>query len=415
MKDNTIRDEINYITCQTSMAHTFGNMISYIENWLESQFEPEHFKTKHIHSRIAHKQIRTTGSEFSKKPKPMLIIRPRIEWNDDSDVFLAGSLVTKRINDMYLGYGGSNLQHFIHDANKRVTMQYQMNREVFYFDIILIYGSLIQQVNMASYIKSKIRIDIPFFIETCLEGHLPKNLMNNLSKAVGIPLYDNNKSTKPFLDYINGKTMYPITYKLQNSSQTDEFYRYYPVNIDTLVTNFQVDEGEMNNRVNTKYSISFTIRCEFNTASSYFLFSDKFDKNYRLSLEEDQSCIYPVYTDVTNYEDSNLKDGWVLYNSPSCKLENRFDEVPIKSLLNSSIGRVIDYHIRKGLPLDPLIQIKVRQQGKPLESEKYRADYVANKLYFLNCPIGYTYKILVYINLSYANNLITELYGLNEK
>lgn len=410
-----MREQINYLTCQTSMAHTFGNMSAYIQNWLESQFETGHFKTKHIHSKIAHKQIRTTGQEFSKKPKPMMIIRPRIEWNDDSDVFLAGSLVTKRINDMYLGYGGSNLQEFIHDDSRKVTMKYQMSREVFYFDVILIYGSLIQQVNMASYIKSQIRIDVPFFIETCLEGHLPRNLMTNLSNAVGIPLYDDNKSVKPFLDYINGKTMYPITYKLQGSSQTDEFYRYYPVNIDTLVSNFSVDEGEMNNRVNTKYSISFSIRCEFNTASTYFLFSERFDKNYKLTLEDDQSYIYPAYTDVTAYEDSNLKDGWVLYNSPSCKLEDRFDEVSIKTLLNSSINRVIDYHIKNGMPLEPLIMIKVRQQGKVLESEKYKADFNNGKLYFMNCPIGYTYKILVYINLSYANELVSNLYNLDKE
>lgn len=404
-------DIINYVTCQTSLAHTFGNMCAYIQDWLESQFEPGHFKTRHIHSKIAHRQIRNTNTEFSKKPKPMMIIRPRIEWDDD-DAFLAGSLVTKKVNDLYMSYGGSNLQEFIHDPERRLTLKYQLNRNVFYFDVILIYGTLMQQVDMASYIQNRIPINTPFNIETCLEGFMPKNLISSISQCSGVPMYDEFGSAKKFLDYLNGHTLYPVTYKLKSSSQTDEFFRYYPVKIDTLVGNFSVDDGEQVNRVNSKYQVSFTIRCEFNTAGTYFLFSEKFNKNFKLDLEDSNDYILPMYTDVYAYEDINIKDGWVLYTAPSCKLEDRNDTVDIHALLNPSIRRILEYHLKNGIPVSELLEIKIRQQGKALDKNKFVIDYEKDKIYFIDCPVGYTYKIILYLNLRYTNNLIQELYNL---
>ena len=43
--------------------------------------------------------------------------------------------------------------------------------------------------------------------------------------------------TSAMINYMNSHSTCPVTYKIQGSTQTHEFYRYYPVSIDTLIQN----------------------------------------------------------------------------------------------------------------------------------------------------------------------------------
>ena len=403
---------MHFIQCMCSSAHTFGNVTAFIQNWLINLFPPDLFKTIHVNSKIAHAQLRSTGKEFLKKTPPMFVIRPRIDWNDNSK-FLNGTMIIERQGDLYHTYGGTNLQDFFKDNKSKIAIKYQLNRHVMYFDVILIFNTLMQQLNWSNYFLNAVRQDIPFNLETCLESYLSPEFLLVLSELSGVPMKDEENSNKTFLRYLNANSMYPITYKLQGSTKTDEYYRYYPVNIDTIVSNFDTDQGEKVGHVMDRYQISFSIRCEFYSTGFYYMFSDKITRRTIITVDDNDSMIIPVFTDVLGKEDVDLPIGWRLYASPSCRLEFPDDVVDISSQFNSSIRECINYHIERGIPLVEFFKLRVRKQGKLMEPGKdYFFDINDLTLHFINGSIFHTYKILIMINVEYVNNLVKSVYNL---
>ena len=80
-----------YIAVMGSTSHTYGNVLAFIQNWVLSLFPEDMFKTIHVNSKIAHRQIRSTTHEFIKKTKPMIIFRPRIAEHDEDRFFALGT------------------------------------------------------------------------------------------------------------------------------------------------------------------------------------------------------------------------------------------------------------------------------------------------------------------------------------
>ena len=413
LKEEKYGHAVHYIQCQCSSAHTFGNVTAFIQNWLLNLFPDGLFKTIHVNSKIAHAQLRSTPNEFLKKSPPMFIIRPRIDWNDNSR-FLNGTPLIERQGDLYSTYGGTNLQPFFQDNRNKVAVKYQLNRHVMNFDVILVFNTLMQQLNWANYFLNVVRQDAPFFLETCLESYLSPELLKEISDCSGVPMVDEDGSTKDFMKYLNSNSAYPITYKLQGSTQTEEYYRYYPARIDTIITNFTTDEGEKVGHVNSKYQMTFSIRCEFYATGFYYLFSDRLPEKSMIKINNEDSTIIPVFTDVITKEDIDLPLGWQLYASPSCRLEKEdYDSISIESLFNDSLKKAIKFHTDRGMPLFDFFKLRVRKQGKLLESGKdYQFDVSTYMLHFKHCSVYYTYKILVMINVDYINNLIKEIYSL---
>lgn len=404
--------EVNYVQCQSSASHTFGNITAFIQNWIINLFPENLFKTIHVNSKISHLQLRSTSKEFLKKSPPMFIIRPRVEWKDSSR-FLNGTMLIERRGDLYHSRGDTNLQEFFQDNKNKVSLKFQLNRSVVNFDVILIFDTLMEQINWSNYILNAVRHDIPFNIETCLESYLPPELLKQLSYCAGVPMIDEDGSNKNFIRYLNANSKYPITYKLQGSSGTEEFYRYYPATIDTIINNFNVDEGEKVGHITNRYQISFSVRCEFYSTGFYYLFSDKLSKDSMITLENDGSTIVPIFTDVLTRDDVDLPLGWKLYASPSCRLENPDDELDIESLFNTSIKNAIKFHMERGIPLGEFLKIRIRKQGKLLQAGiDYIFDPNTLKIKFHKCSTYYTYKILLMINIEYINNLIKDIYKL---
>lgn len=403
---------VRYMQCQCSSAHTFGNVTAFVQNWLLNLFPENLFKTIHVNSKIAHNQLRSTPKEFLKKQPPMFIIRPRVDWTD-SNKFLKGTPIIERQGDLYNTYGGTNLQDFFMDRKNKVAIKYQMNRHVMNFDVVLIFDTLMKQLNWSNYFLNAVRQEIPFNLQTCLESYLSPELLHQLSICAGIPMFDEDKSTKTFLKYMNSNSIQPITYKLQGSTGTEEYYRYYPVNIDTIITNFSADDGEKVGHITSRYQITFSIRCEFYATGFYYLFSDNLIKPNIISIDNDDSTIIPLFTDVLTKDDVDLPMGWQLYASPSCRLDKPDDVLNIGSLFNESIRKAVQFHFERGITLMDFLRIRIRKQGKLLDYDKdYEINFEDYTIHFKNCNTYYTYKILVMINVDYINNLIKDAYNL---
>ena len=63
------RNDKRYVALMSSMSHTYGNALAYMQNWIMNLFPEDLFSTIHVNSKIAHRQIRSTPEEFLKKVK----------------------------------------------------------------------------------------------------------------------------------------------------------------------------------------------------------------------------------------------------------------------------------------------------------------------------------------------------------
>lgn len=406
------KEDKRYVSLMSSMSHTYGNALAYMQNWIINLFPENMFKTIHVNSKIAHRQIRSTPHEYLKKSKPMIVFRPRIPSYDE-DRFLKGTAMIERQTDIYSSWGSSNLLTFFEDPDKDISVRYQMNRTVMYVDVVVLLSTLMQQLDYYHYLQNAVRIGHPFSLQTCFESYLPQEMLKILGDCVDVPLYDADGTTKTFLDYMNGHSYFPITYKLQGSTNSKEFYRYYPVSIDTTIMDLEKDDGERTGNVMTQYQISFTVKMEFYSTGFYYIFSNKL---YHIDLpiiDSSTTDIIPVFTDVLMKEDLQLAQGWSLFNRAACRLESSEDSINIKQMLNSSIMETIEYHLKNGLPLFDFIDIKLRKQGVPIRhGEHYEINWNTLDVHFKNADTYHTYSICVCLNVEYINNLMKTLYNL---
>ena len=399
--------EVKYVTMMGSAAHNYGNVLAQIQKWVLDKFPDKTFKTIHVQSKIAHRQLLSTPTEFLKKTRPIIVFRPRISY--DEQRFLDGTLLTERLGELYSRGANTDLQPFFYDDKNRIGIKYTLNRYVMYVDIAMIFNTLMQQINYVHFIKNSLRINIPFDIFTNLESYLSKDMMEFVSTLCGIPLKTEDGGTKEFLDYMNSNSVNPVTYKLQGSTGTDEYYRYYPADIIATITDLSADEPEKVGHVTGSSQINMTMKLEWYGTGFYYLFSDEVHNMPKPSVPSDSNLI-PIFTDVIMEEDLNLQPGWKMYYHCSCMLDKPKDSISFDDMLNHSIREVIAYHLSKGIPLDEALEIRIRRQGKLItENVNFKVDWENRMIYFNNKSFGfYTYTIMININILYINTLIKE-------
>ena len=403
--------EVKYVSLMGSAAHTYGNALAIAQKWILDLFPDNTFKTIHVNSRIAHRQILSTPHQFLKKSKPMIIFRPRIDY--DGERFMNHTLLTEKLTDVYNRGSHTDLQPFFMDGKNKMAIKYTLNRYVMYIDVVMVFSTLIQQINYIQYLKNSCRINIPFDIDCFLESYLSKDMMNIVSDISGVPMKDETGGTKEFLDYLNSNSAYPITYKLQGSTGTDEYYRYYPAKMITILSDINADDGERTGQTVSNYQISFSMKIEFWGTGFNYLFSDKIHKIPKPSIPKDGTLI-PIYTDVMMYEDLNLTPGWNVYNHATCRLDCAEDHVGIGGMLNASMKESILFYRKNGLPLMDIIDVRVRRQGELLTSpHHYEIDWDNFRVNFHNKDFGfYTYNIIIIVDTLRINELIKEIFKL---
>ena len=413
---------MEYAMAQASLAHTFGNVTSFITEYIRNLFTPNFFKTIHISSTIAYRQFnvfQNSNKEFLKKNKPMLIIKPRIEL-DDTDNFLYGTYLTTLITDSVVDTDFGNLQAFIEDIEKGIKIKYLLNRLKMFFDVSIITDTQINQINIANFLKNRIRQNAPFFIETCLESYIPRGIMELLSKDAGLDFYDSDGSVKTFLDYVNGVSPYPVTYKVKNSTSNDEFFRFYHVNIDTSFLNLSMDDGNKKGFVSDAHGVTFTVSTEFNGAGLYYYLTDTVGiiDQIDLSILDNKDQIIPIFT-LSNLFKGDVPSGWSIYANPFYKVESdtQVDEMDIKQILNNSLLTSINYCLTNSIPLETILKFSVMKDNKVLNRDigEYDIDFNTLTLITKNVSIYSTYRLLIYVNVMYINTLMLDVYEFNKE
>ena len=63
----------------------------------------------------------------------------------------------------------TDLQPFFKDNENQIASKYTLNRYLMYIDVIMVFNTLMQQINYIHFLKNAVPIGVPFDIETFIE------------------------------------------------------------------------------------------------------------------------------------------------------------------------------------------------------------------------------------------------------
>lgn len=421
---------MRYSMAAASMAHTYGNVTTFINNWLLSLFPNEYFKTNYVNSTIAYRDFTTYNNDrrqFLKKQKPMLILRPRIEIDVQDELPINQTYLANRIYDvMDEDIETGNLQNFFWDKDNNRQIQFLMNALRINFDVTIMVETMMEQINLVHYFKNRVRQGYDMRILACLESFISRDIMYTLAKDAGYEeVFTKEGSHKmgEFLSYVNNNSLYPVTVKYKNSSGRHEFFRFHHAYLDIAINNLSIDEPVKKNHVVDECYINFSVRCDFNTAGMYVYLSDndKVFENNTIDLSEDLIAdeLIPIMTPQQIFSKRTLPNGWQMFTAPAFDIDT--NEVPypldFSVLLNTSLMEAVKYHRKNGIPLITFMNIDVLKNNRTMEIERneYSIDWDNLTVYINNCNVNQEYRLLLSVNTQYLNDLLADIVKFKEE
>lgn len=402
--------------CNTAASHTYGNVMSIIEKYLLEEIFPKGlFENGSVlmSTTLASRQIRHLPHQMLKKEFPIMVLIPRISFGQGDDRFLSNTLMNSRFTNTQSFWGDGSLIPLAEDPRKHIWIHGHYNRAVMFIDVICSFNTYSEQMNWLSYLWNMAPINHNKFIRAPLELYIPDQFCNLIGHLVDIPINKDN-SVYDFLTYMNSIWDYPITYKLNGGSNTDDFFMYYLADIDVTFQEPQYGTGTKDGQIKRAFDISFTIRCDFNTIGYFTLNSPRLEKQINLpnNVEDINKAIVPIFSDSINLNDFDLPIGWKILGWPIFKLKQGENKISINSILNDSLRVTIDYHLKTGIPMERFIKIQFRENGQILNNEMYYIDWARRDLVLLNPNPRRTYRLIISVSIDYINNLIKEMYNL---
>lgn len=404
-----------------SITHTFGNVACAAIDYIQSFFPNNYFNKVHMSTKMAHRQLDAfrAKSGFWKNKKPMLILKPRIEL-DDSSKWFYGSTMTSRVTHGTSPMEFADLVPLVHSPDYGVGLHFLWNRYRIIYDVVIVVDTYNKQINIANDLKNRLNIEAPYMLNTCLEAYIPKTSVYTIADHMKIDRDD----TGEILRFMNTYSASPITYKLHNGSNRDEFFMLYPTNIETIATDLQLDDGETRGIIADTYTIGLSLSMEFYGVSAWYTFIGNKDETiirapYDEEITKNKGDIIPISSIPMNY-DLGLDKGWKILSAPCYFADpsQKVDETDISSIVSlSSIQHLIKHHKDKNIPLEPFLQFRCfkGREEIPRGIKGFDVDLDKQVIYTYYPDGNLSYRLFVLINSLAINNMATEITNFKEE
>lgn len=420
---NALSPEVNphgyslSLACQsgTDTLHSIGNVMGIVLQFIVDRFPNKTFATALPSTQLAHRQLRHTPKQIRTQEYPMCIVSPRVSLSGLDDRMASGSFGTTTWGSTSIRFQNrSEMEKLFFDKRKGIEWRGKINRVVVYFDFVLSFKSIAEQLNWADYLINMLPTDGNhyFDIDTALELAIPDGFLEETSKYAGIPVHDgpDGKDVSKFVDYLNMNSTFPVSYRFSSGRHRDAFYMYYMSSILCRISDLNYSNVTRNGQVDSDCPITFTMRCEFNTVGMFDLSVPNPKQTVKLIRDKAPSIIIPIYSDSFNEKDYPLLYGWKIFGSPIVHMDWNEKEVFIGGTFGTSLNAMIDYHLENNLPVNLLMDVKLRE-NHTLIDDGYYVDWERRTLVFTNINYTHTYRMIITINQLYINDLMKDMYG----
>ena len=403
-----------FFTASTSVSQIYGNAINAVQMYLENSMPSGFLKDRSISTTTSFRFFRRylhTHKEFESKQRPFMIIRPVVEMFDNvgSNDFLSGTPIVWHQGAV----GGSNLgkQNFFVDNTTGLGMAFRINRYKVNFEVVIQTNTYFSALDIYHYLNNTMVFNRSIYIPTSLESLIPKEMLIHLCEIVGINI-DDEANIPVLTRYLRKHSSYPISYKMKNSSSTDEYFLFYPQNIIATFTDLQCEDTTRKDMVEHYTNVGFKIECEFNAISSYYAWCRKgTHKKYKLCLHEsDHSAYIPLYTYERTFEDGDyIEKGYTLYCSNIIKtdpsLEGKDDVTSILPCIPPDLKVIMDDVLANGNDMQMLLIPRLIMNNIDGEFESdFEINWSNYKLTIKDSKPYMTYRFILYLNLAYYNS-----------
>jgi len=406
-----------------SIVHTFGNVACVAVDYMESFFGPDFFNKIHVSTKLSHRQLDVFRAKtgFWKNKKPMLVLRPRVDWEGNGNWFYGSTMMTRLAN------GRTHMEFadrvkLIHDPEHRLDVDFIWNRYKIIYDVVIVLETYNQQANIMHDLRNQLGIENYYPLQTILEAYIPKSVVYSIADYLHIDRND----TASILEYMNTVSEVPITYKLHKSSGNTEFFMMYPTRIEVFPSDLQPDDGTTKGMVTDTYTIGLSLSMEFNSVGVWYTFLFDSDDTFRKApmdenLMNSEDRVILMSSIPLGY-DLGLEKGWKIIESPfyfaTPDPKTGIDETDISEILNKiSIRNLINHHKQMNIPLEYFLQFRVFRGNKELPRgiKGFDIDLEQKKLYTYNAFNQDSHRLFVIINTMAINNMATEISNFDKK
>ena len=426
---------MNKTITNVSIAHTIGNVTALFTEFIKGWFPKNYFKHTHINTRMAYREQKreeNSDYEFIKKNRPILVVRPKLDA-DNNDIFLTYSMFTTNLFDMRFNGATTNFMSFFNDRTNQISLSFLMSRIRVVFDVTIMVDTEMEQINQYFYLLSRVVPDRIYRMNSALECMIPQSNIELISAYSGVPIKDNDTgTTKEFLRYMMSHANRYVTFKERPSTSSMDFFMYYPLAIDWVVTDLSRDEPNKKSWAVYTSNINFTLTTEFNTPAIYEFFTTR-PSPTEMGIQIDMGAdhwrdranginIIPYFT-VPNLFDSVMGDGFELLYTQAFETdpdkEDKNDELDLMPMFkNTNAYDIIEWHNKTGINNNVFLQFIIMRDNDKLEPGKdYDIDYETFRLIIHNAKADATYRLSVFLNNLYAQDILenyNELTSSNE-
>ena len=414
-------------TGTSSYGHTFGNVTESIKMDILSKFPKDFFKYINVSSKLIFRQFKKMKDnslvEFFKQENPKMYIRPSYEVATD-DIPFFNTVLTSHIMNGNGIVSKTSLMPIFRDIEKHIEMDFRMTRDRVYFDITIQVDTALAQMDLYKNMQSMISWDSPYTKVFSLESMIPNPMIRYIAYNANIEMDNSPGSIAVLLSYLHTHGSYPITYKIRNSTSSDEFFMYYQVPVLITYSDFSISDSNLKNMVSDNHTITFKVTCEFNHPSAYLIRSvSGMPKISPRSIRIENSShkeIIPLYTLDRLFEDKQyLLEGFKLYFTSSFKTEidkkDYDDFINLGDLLEENYTAVIKKYRLSNTPIDVLMCVEVYADNHLMElGYEYFINWGTMELHIKHSDPDLTYRVLIYANQTKFQEEFITLFEINK-
>lgn len=408
-------DRILY-SATTSSSHVFGNITQAMMMYLKSRMPYGFLKDSGVTTSSPfryYNKFLNTRKEFNKKEMPYMVVKPNFEvLSPSDDVFLIGTPLTR-----YDGNVKSNMQEFMKDEKKGFALGFSINRYRVTFEVGIQMRTYYQGMDIYHFLQNTMKWELPEYIPTMLESMIPKELMIHAAECIGIDI--NKPSNIPtFLQYMQEHSRYPITYKMRNSTSTDEYFIFYGQNILTTFSDLNIEEVQKKGLVEDMSVVMFKATCDFNVMGSYRMYGCKSTikaidlcAHSRVGeASQTLDCYTPIFTFNRIYDDAHIiEKGYTKRTTNIIKTEDvndgKDDVLDLSDVLDGYSQQIIRELVAHGSPISLLYEkIVIKDDAVIEEGKDYDIDWNTLRMTIHESDKFATYRLILYINLQFYNN-----------
>lgn len=412
-------DKLNRKISIPSEVHGYSLAVDFMQRWFYSKFNRlmksgdgrEFFKTRYMNGKNVFDDFKIFNNQdnsvYIKRPKPIVIITPEPNFNDDRrglkqfSNMLGPDMMINRIN---------HNNYFFLDKSEKIKIVLSMTTLQVQFNFKIKVDSRAKQIDLLRFMQLNFREGDTQSCNIDLDFHIPDDIIYTLADNAGF-LDENRAITNnmDLLSYINTHSLLPITYKLRTINGRSEYFIRVPnqyIHIDNT-DKITIDNGERMGMLDNNFTIEMN---PILTIPIPYLFAYYTVKDIDIDIPTVEFADLGLYSfKVMDIPDSNEK-GWnsFAHSEVICNTilkENESESINISSTFTDIVLKNIEFC--KNCHLSPSIFIDFRIFDSNGNDIKYKIHWENMELEIMG-PIPDDKKCLlvIYIDNNYINNNI---------